>query len=354
MSNVSGTATPRVAFVTPSFDLLAVGGALSLVVGLLIIVTHNRWNEEDLWALLLVINGAHFAASTLRLYTREKPIRRWPILTLVFPLFMIGLTTLLLGPWFRFAQIHLAVYSVWSPYHYAAQAFGLSMMYSHRASCALGLRERRMVRLACLLPFVVSIAAPRAATWLFFGPRVYAAQIPVTTALSPFLRTAALAMPLLVFGYLRFRAKVRVPFIAFLLVASNAVWWSVFDPMHAFIWATIAHSLQYLAIVLFFHVRERVARAENKLPGIIHIALFYGGCLMLAIVLFEIWPLLYDRQGFHPRMAGAVVFASVNIHHFVVDAFIWKIRKDSNSKVVGGTASEPPAVAPSEPVSAAA
>jgi hypothetical protein len=311
-----------------------IGGALSLVVGAAVILHPQKFDQAAMWWVTLVANGAHFAASTVRLYVRPGAVKRWPLLTIVVPLLMIAVTTLFAGPWFDRADYWFAIYSVWSPFHYAAQAFGLSMMYTSRAQTKLTLGQRRWIRAACFVPFVWFNLNPVSGLWFLLGEHVQTAVRPHAALVYESLRPLVVAVPLLIFVWLRFGLRARVPFIAFLIVASNAIWWTLFDFYSAFVWATIFHSLQYLVVVEIFHVRAMVSRPGNRWPGYVHGALFYVTSFVLAFLLFAIWPQLYIAMGWSGTNAYAVIVATINVHHFIVDGFIWKLRSDPGNRAV--------------------
>ena len=92
-------------------------------------------------------------ASTVRLYTKHGTYASLPFLTMAFPLVCIGVLTLgiaqagSLGP-------HLqALHITWSPYHYAAQAYGLVVMYSYRSGCQLSRIDKKLLWWVSMLPF---------------------------------------------------------------------------------------------------------------------------------------------------------------------------------------------------------
>src|SRR5215468_7426128 len=74
-------------FVGPAFDYLLIGGVLSWVAGSILFFGGFNFPDDDpfLWWAILVSNWAHFAASTVRLYTKPDAVKTWPILTLAFP-----------------------------------------------------------------------------------------------------------------------------------------------------------------------------------------------------------------------------------------------------------------------------
>src|SRR5688500_11477307 len=85
-------------FVNPAFDYLLIGGGLSLVVAALVFFkTDLTISLSDGWlpAFILLSNSAHFASSTVRLYT--KPDRQnFPFLTMLLPAIAIAIASLAL------------------------------------------------------------------------------------------------------------------------------------------------------------------------------------------------------------------------------------------------------------------
>jgi hypothetical protein len=64
-------------FVGPVFDYLLIGGVLSWIAGAILFFGAYNFPDNDpyLWWAILVSNWAHFAASTVRLYTRPGAVR---------------------------------------------------------------------------------------------------------------------------------------------------------------------------------------------------------------------------------------------------------------------------------------
>lgn len=111
------------------------------------------------------------------------------------------------------------------------------------------------------------------------------------------------------------------------------------SPLQAFTWATIFHGIQYLAIVIIFHVKDQMNQPANRHGAAYHTLWFYGACLILGYSLFEWFPRAYVFAGFAPGTSVMLTVAMINIHHFVVDAFIWRLKKsDTNRGIVDSTA----------------
>jgi hypothetical protein len=226
-----------------------------------------------------------------------------------------------------------ALYFLWSPFHYSAQAYGLSVMYAYRSGTTLAPMDRTLIRWTCLLPFFWTLLQPQGGLGLVL-PAGFFTGFPLRAALSQTLTVLSLAVPIVAFVWLRSRRSITLPVISLVVIFSNAIWWTAFNWFDAFIWATVFHGLQYLAIVLVFHIKDQERLGLSAHGRLYHAACFYGTCLVLGFVLFQNWPQLYWLAGYDIGRATLLVVAVINIHHFVVDAFIWKLRRDPNYRNV--------------------
>ena len=330
-------------FLHPAFDYLVIGGGLSLLATAALIVPVQGGGMAGAFApfmplLLLLVNLSHFASSTVRLYTKPGSRRELPFLTMGLPL----VTLLVLALAVRFADVagvHLMnLYLTWSPYHYAAQAYGLSVMYCYRSGVSLDAREKVLVRLACLAPFLYAFFRGPVAGIEWFVPMSVLSE-PTVAAARQGLVYGLGAVTLLAPLALGTRAWWRgpaLPVITLMVIVANAVWWTGLMYLNAFAWATVFHGLQYLAIVTIFHVRDQVGQTGNRRGPVYHTLWFYLVSLGLAYVIFKVWPYAFVAAGFGLAEAMLLVIATVNIHHFVVDAYIWRLRRDRNYRIVTG------------------
>src|SRR5260370_12448184 len=156
-SHPPGRFDPGRPFVHPVFDYLLIGGGMSLLVMAWLMFERSPslrlWLQTNLWTLVLLSNSAHFAGSTVRLYTKPGSFRDLPFLTMGLPLASVGVLTLAIA-WPGGLGRHLqSLYLTWSPYHYAAQAYGLAAMYCYRSGSTWTEAAKRCLRLACFVPF---------------------------------------------------------------------------------------------------------------------------------------------------------------------------------------------------------
>jgi hypothetical protein len=328
-------------FVSPAFDLLVIGGGLSLV---MTAALAGGLRLDTSWialpVLILLCNSAHFAASTVRLYARPGIFERSPFLTMGLPLVAVLVVTAgaaFPGDLGRHLQ---ALYLTWSPYHYAAQAYGLALMYSYRTGFDPTPEDKRWVRAACLAPFLFVVTNGQGAGLDWVLPSSVLANPAVAQArqwLGHLLYAATLALPFAAFLWLRRREGGGLPLISLTTIFANGVWWTFLVFREAFVWATVFHGLQYMAIVSIFFVRDRAQATRGtaaERPWWTHALLFYGACLVLGYLLFQVWPQGYVAAGFGYAESVLIVTAIINIHHFIVDAYIWRLRKDPNYAIV--------------------
>lgn len=335
---------PARVFINRPFDYLAIGGGLSLLVFAALASTGqlDAATPAAAWIPVLVLfsNSAHFAASSVRLYTKPGAFRLWPFVSMGLPLATLAVLGVALL-WPERIGWHLqALYLTWSPFHYAAQAFGLACMYHYRSGGTLGDVDRRLVFGTCLLPFLFAFLDARDFGLAWLLPAQVRAAHPV---LEETVRTAAMCVGLLVFAAplllaARFHANDArgLPAISWLIIFSNGIWWIVFRFYDAFVWATVFHGLQYLAIVTIFHVKDQTAQPGNRHGPAFHAVAFYAASLALGYLLFYVWPFAYRLAGFGLAESMLLCAAVINIHHFIVDRYIWRLRKDSNYRVVTG------------------
>jgi hypothetical protein len=343
-----GSALAGRSFVNLPFDYLIIGGLLSLL--LVPVITFNpgatrRISAEYLPALLLLTSAAHFAASTVRLYTKPGARDELRFLTMVFPLVAIGVLLLALLQPERIGSQLQALYLTWSPFHYSAQAYGLAVMYCYRSGCRLGEREKTALWWIAMLPFARAFLGGLNSGLGWFVSRESIMSLPVVPgALEMVTRGLAVLTFVLPIAFIarRFvRKEAPVPLMVLSLLTANGIWWIALDYVDAFVWATIFHGLQYLAIAAIFHVRDRCTDPANRRSPLFHTAWFYGVSLTLGYALFYCWPYAFVVMGFGMAESMLLVIAVINVHHFVVDRYIWRLGRDRNYRHVAAPQQAP-------------
>lgn len=332
-------------FLHPLYDYLLIGGGLSLIVIPFIwLVFGDRVMIEFslLPWFILFSNSAHFAASTVRLYTKPGTQESLPFLTMIFPLIALGIVSVALFVAEDVGRYFQILYLTWSPYHYAAQAYGLAVMYAFRSGCQLLPQEKKWLKRIAILPFakVALITVDKHALAWILPPELLwqdaVLRIPLAR-IAEGIGFFGMLAPVVWFAMVRKRHPQPPPFISLLVILTNAVWFAAFSYLNAFIWSTIFHGIQYLSIVIIFHVRDQTSRPGNRHSAVYHVLWFYLVSVMLGYALFNCWPYGYVLMGFGLAESVLLVVAAINLHHFIVDAYIWKLPKgDSNRAIVDG------------------
>jgi hypothetical protein len=163
------------------------------------------------------------------------------------------------------------------------------------------------------------------------------------------LRVLTFVAPLLLMVRVYQRSGSGLPLISVLLVFTNGVWWVAFPYLQAFGWATIFHGVQYMAIVIIFHLKDHPPPPGRRAGWLLPTLKFYGICVVVGYALFDIWPYFYVWAGFSFAESMLLCIAVINIHHFVVDRGIWRVRRDPNYRIVvssGSSGGAPPAAVP--------
>lgn len=327
-------------FVSPSFDWLMIAGGLGLIIVACLYPTGHLGPgglpQSLLLAVLLLVNSTHFAASTVRLYTKPGAFRELPVMTMVLPAVSVGVLALALVYSSVVGLNLFKLYLTWSPYHYAAQTFGLASMYAARSGMPFDSGARKLLWLTCMLPFATTfVGANDVGLGWFLPPSFFLAHpelLPLRSHLVDAMNVLVFAAPVALLGQVYLRAGRGIPPICLFLILSNGAWWILFPYVSAFVWATVSHGLQYLAIVIIFHVRDHPDRSGRWPAWVRPTAQFYVMSLALGYALFELWPYFWTSLGFSFAESALLCVAVINIHHFIVDRGIWQIRKDAANR----------------------
>lgn len=303
------------------------------------------------------VSGPHYGATLLRVYERGEDRARyrlfavWTTLALA-ALFVWGLHDVAVGSWVA------TVYLTWSPWHYAGQNFGIAMMFLRRRGGAVTPPARRLLWWSFALSFALTFLA-------LHGESPHASYAPddfAQTALTfhPLGIPGAVQGPLMVAAGLAYLACTVGAFALLArgggwrgllppaaLVFSQALWFTVptiarqfgvlggIDPLatthahYAFLWIGFTHSAQYLWITSYYAVRTGGARRH---------AGFFVKSLCAGAAIWTIPAILFapGALGRLPYDAGLAlsVSAFVNLHHFVLDGAIWKLRDGKIARVL--------------------
>lgn len=298
------------------------------------------------YGLALVANYPHYMATLYRACATADDRRTYRRV-------LVGATValVLLGVvghvWISTLPWIVTLYVLWSPWHYTGQNFGIAMIQFRRAGVELTSSERRRLWWAFTLSYallLVSFNSGPQTDPLVLSLAFPSSLVMVTTWIG------ALVFGILgigVFARLERRAGGRAVIASALVFLTQALWFTVPTLLTASIGAPAAplrysagmlalmHSAQYLWITHYHARRDAEARGAREWRSSRYAAaLVIGG---IALFVPAPWLLSYVAHvDFSTSMLACA--AVVNIHHFIVDGVVWKLR-DARvaSRLVGST-----------------
>jgi len=286
------------------------------------------------YALALLFNYPHYMATIYRAYHRAEDFHKYRIFT-VHVTALIVLTLVLAHSWVRILPWIFTIYLTWSPWHYSGQNYGLFMMFARRA----GAKPSEAVRRALYGAFIASYLV------LFLGfhtgastdPLFISLGIPAIVSRWEQIVLGVVFAALATFGLSRLARETgwrkllpsltlfSSQFLWFVLPAGISLIKGLEIPQSRYSSGVLAvmHSAQYLWITSYYARRE--AAGEGSRPW--RAWTYFGVLIAGGIALFVPGPWLASRVFHHDFTTSFLIFtALVNIHHFLLDGAIWKLR----------------------------
>jgi hypothetical protein len=127
-----------------------------------------------------------------------------------------------------------ALYLTWSPFHYAAQAYGIAVMYSYRSGCELTLGNKKLLWWIAVIPFVRVLlqSTDKHFLWWFMPDSTAIADAPWSQSFefaATVLGGLALLLPWVVYMWVWKTHGKPMPLISLLAVVANGIWFIVFS-----------------------------------------------------------------------------------------------------------------------------
>jgi tetratricopeptide (TPR) repeat protein len=321
----------------PWLDLIVGCGAWSaplLLISYFSIASSIRAWSLIFYALALFFNYPHYMATIYRAYHRAEDFHKYRIFT-VHITALLALTLILSHSWVRILPWTFTIYLTWSPWHYSGQNYGLFMMFARRA----GAKPSDATRRALYGAFVVSYLI------LFLGfhtgpstdPFFISLAIPAAVSRWEQIVLAVAFVALVGFGLSRLAGETgwrkllpsltlfSSQFLWFLLPTAISLIKGLEIPQNRYSSGVLAvmHSAQYLWITSYYARREASGESGRNWRGWAYFGVLIAG----GIALFVPGPWLASRLFHYDFTRSFLIFtALVNIHHFILDGAIWKLR----------------------------
>jgi tetratricopeptide (TPR) repeat protein len=338
--------------VGPAADLLLGCGLLYALLFLALSAVGDGMRLLPVWllpALLLLVSLPHYGATLVRVYEHRSDRRRYALFTVwatlaVAAVFVVSLYDAVVG------SIFLTVYLTWSPWHYAGQNYGLASMFLGRRGIALTPAHKRWLQACFTLSYALVFVSfhrasgpgvPQFSAALGGGTAVAFRPIGIPDEVAVPASLLLLAAYLIALGICA-RALLRVARPAALLptaalIFTQALWFSLptlfrsagirtglaHVDLYAGVpdWMALAHAAQYLWVTSYY------ARATEAWKSQL---VYYAKVLVAGVGIWSFPLLLFSPDLFGPRASGPalvmLIATAVNIHHFILDGAIWKLR----------------------------
>jgi hypothetical protein len=328
---------------SPVFDSAFIGGiaVVAMAAGLFV---HNYpaffWSvlALDLW----LLGYHHVVATYTRLVFDTESFKEHRHLVLYVPgIVAVAVTAAAVagGLWPL-----VTAYLYWQWFHYTRQSEGVSKAYAAKASDK-DLGDRRVARLAFYAVPVAGILHVSARDpGLFLSMSVKTLAVP--DAVLAMVDVIALSS-FLAWCYFQWRAwsRGRLAVAHFYYCMSHFAVFSLgylvlpdFD--HGWLTVNIWHNAQYILFVWLFNNRRfrgvvdsrRVFLSticqDGRFPLYIAVCLTVSTTVYFLIQYFGV-DLIGASIGVSVSAAAVIIYQTINFHHYIVDAVIWKLRKPS-------------------------
>jgi tetratricopeptide (TPR) repeat protein len=318
-------------------DLTVGCGAWSaplLLAGFYFANSHARGWSVAFYFLALLSNYPHFMATVYRAYHTRDEFEKYRLYTVHVALLLVvaGVVTHL---WYAVLPWIFTVYICWSPWHYTGQNFGLLMMFARRAGVTPTETERRALRLSFIASYIL----------LMLSFHTGASGDPLILSLglaAKFTLPARAALALFFLGAsgwalasLARRSNFRSVIPAVTLTVTQFLWFllpvvielvsgrEIPQTRYSSGLLAVLHSTQYLWITSYYQKKEARAAGDSRWSFSHYLVTLIAG----GIALFIPGPWIVSRV-FHADFAASFLTftALVNIHHFILDGAIWKLR----------------------------
>lgn len=299
--------------------------------------------------LSLLVSSPHYGATLLRVYEDRYDRRAYAI-------FSIAATAVIATAFFgslwipALGSFLVTLYLSWSPWHYTGQNYGIAVMFLRRSGVTINASDKRWIYISFVSSFVLVLLFMHGAGGSARDLPVYNASESVNfRPLGIPSSVTAFAVPAVSLVYLLSLtiAGVRLSRLAplrdllpFALLSLSQVFWFVlplgaawagWQPAtevfrsefrtHYFFWIGMAHSIQYLWVTSYYAKQSKHWHGQP---------LWYAKVVASGAAIWMAPALIFGPMSFGPLAMDQgltiLIAAAVNLHHFVLDGAIWKLR----------------------------
>jgi hypothetical protein len=244
----------------------------------------------------------------------------------------------------------LKVYLIWLVQHFAAQSYGLALLYCYKHQYIVTGFDKKLLfallNTAAGVAVVHQLSDPHYAITDILGQRIPEwGNLP--DELIPLSMIALETLLAMFVGrlFLRFlKTGQCLPLPASMIIATSITLCASGYELFGVFWMyapAFFHASQYLVVTMSAHLQKTVEMTSQDKDalmrvknGIMHskeLVLenslrYYATALLISVALFIALPSFFHLLGYSYQLAFANVFCVVSLHHFASDAVIWKLR----------------------------
>jgi hypothetical protein len=323
-----------------SFDLWFILGiaAVALLSGAIVVARPSLFGLVlflDLW----LLGYHHVVATYTRLCFDRDSFITHRFLIVWLPPLVLATTVLLavgIGSW-----VLATIYLYWQWFHYTRQSWGISQGYRRRSGGLVTEGERFSMLTFYLLPLWGILHRSHQAPAEFLGMELRTLQVP--DLLVDVAGAAALTMlAWWVAGRLVAWWRGQLAWAHTLFVLSHFavfyVGYVLIDSInHGWLVLNVWHNAQYVAFVWLFNTNRfkngvdpkarflsRISQPDRKVT-------YFSTCFGIStLVYLTIWLGIDTYQSHFEAVLlplALIVYQTINFHHYIVDALIWKLRR---------------------------
>lgn len=328
--------------------LLGCAGIWLLMIPLLLVPMVNGWVSARATvlagAIALFINTPHYGATLLRVYQHRQDRQKYALFAVwisiaLLVLFTVATRSPWLGSWL------VTLYVTWSPWHFAGQNYGLASMFLRRRGVQPEPLAKRLLYASFLLSFGLafftihgenpglSVAPVPPMSNAIYEQLSFGIPASVTSPAALALALAYVGTVVASVALLLRQGSLADLGPALLLVLMQAAWFSVPAVLRftgaasadhlvlSTLWIAGAHSLQYLWVTSYY---------AKKTDDPQWLAQYLTKTMLAGAALLVLPGLVFAPQalGVVPYDSGLAIllFSVMNIHHFMLDGAVWKLR----------------------------
>jgi hypothetical protein len=309
-------------------------------------------------AILALVSAPHYGATLLRVYDQRADRRGYFAFSVVSTgALLIVFGYALVDRWT--GSIFATIYLTWAAWHYTGQNYGIATLFLRRRGVDLDASSRRVLHASFTLSFLLVFLGMHGQSAATADPSVQISLIPLAIP-KPF---NDIAIPFVLLAYVgttiawiailsRRCLKISDLLPTLLISGIQSLWWTIpYSVMYFehgtglipldwqwrndfFVWVAAGHAAQYLWVTSYY------ARASEKWDGQTR---YYARVLVAGSAVWALPALAFapGRADFDWNFA-LLLAAAVNIHHFILDGAIWKLRHSKIARVLISDGSDQP------------